>query len=135
MRHLLLGVLVGLVGCGTVDQFARDAVDTIGASRTYSATWDTDASALRGQSGRFAFTCPANPRGRDQYVWGSNPYTDDSSVCQAAVHAGAITYASGGRVVVETRPGQDRYTGSRRNGVETLDYGSWGDSFYVVVTR
>lgn len=57
-------------------------------------------------------------------VWGTDYYTDDSNLCSAAVHAGAIP-ASGGVIGVQTRPGRGSYTGSRRNGIETNDYGQW----------
>ncbi len=57
-------------------------------------------------------------------VWGTDYYTDDSNLCTAAVHAGAIP-ASGGIIGVQTRPGRGSYSGSRRNGIETNDYGQW----------
>lgn len=131
MHRFLLGMLVFATGCATVDQMARDAIDS---RRVRSATWDTDASSVRGESGLYVFSCPANPalRDRSHPVWGSGPYTDDSSVCRAGVHAGVITYDRGGRVTVELLPGQNSYRGSTRNGVETQDYGSWGNSFAVV---
>jgi hypothetical protein len=64
-------------------------------------------------------------------VWGTDVYTDDSSVCWAAVHAGYLTGESSAVVTIELRPGQ-RYVGSLRNGVETLGYPSWHRSFVVV---
>jgi hypothetical protein len=70
-------------------------------------------------------TCPANCDGT---VWGTTVYTDDSSVCTAAIHAGAIP-ASGGLVVFSLVDGQDSYVGTASNGVSTLDYGTWGGSF------
>src|SRR5436309_6428781 len=49
--------------------------------------WYTNATDLRGQDGqRFAFTLPAN--GSQGRVWGTDLYTDDSSIGTAAVHAG-----------------------------------------------
>ena len=57
-------------------------------------------------------------------VWGTDYYTDDSRLCTAAVHAGAIP-ASGGIIGVQTRAGRGSYIGSRRNGIETSDYGQW----------
>jgi hypothetical protein len=71
---------------------------------------------------RLGFRCP--PQGTPATVWGSNPYTADSSICTAAVHAGRITTAGGGDVVIVVRPGQSSYEGSTRNGVTT---NSWGD--------
>jgi hypothetical protein len=63
-------------------------------------------------------------------VWGSGVYTDDSSICRAARHAGIIP-ASGGAVRVDILPGQSAYTGSQANGVTTTPYGSWARSFKV----
>lgn len=73
--------------------------------------------------------CPATGGGAS--VWGTDFYTDDSSLCHAAVHAGAIP-ASGGAVHVRSMPGRDYYTGSRRNGITSADYGSWGRTIVFV---
>lgn len=73
--------------------------------------------------------CP--PSGRAQSVWGTDIYTNDSSICTAAVHAGVITMDVGGPVRVTAVAGLGRYPGSRRNGVMTRSYGSWGGSFTV----
>ncbi|MEL6443622.1 MAG: LCCL domain-containing protein [Bacteroidota bacterium] len=84
----------------------------------------------RGVGARLRFDCAAG--GSLRTVWGTDLYTDDSSICTAAVHAGAITQATGGSVVIELRPGADGYTGSERNGVTTSNWGSWGNSFVIV---
>lgn len=63
-------------------------------------------------------------------VWGTNPYTDDSAVCKAAIHAGVIG-VGGGVVHLSPAPGQSRYAGSTRNGFTTSDYGPWPRSFRV----
>jgi hypothetical protein len=63
-------------------------------------------------------------------VWGTNPYTDDSAVCSAAIHAGVIG-PGGGVVHLSPAPGQSRYAGSTRNGFTTSDYGAWPRSFRV----
>lgn len=79
---------------------------------------------------RFAVRCPAGhePGGS---VWGSDVYTDDSSVCQAAVHAGVITASTGGDVAIEVRAGQSGYRGVLRNGVESSAFGTWRCSFVM----
>jgi hypothetical protein len=59
-------------------------------------------------------------------------YTDDSSVCTAAVHAGAITVEDGGEVTIEITAGEDSYEGTEQNGIESFDYGPWGGSFSIV---
>ena len=95
------------------------------------ATWDATAAAFRTYlSARFAYTCPAN--GKAGAVWGTDVYTDDSSVCTAAVHAGLITVAGGGSVTIVMRPGQTSYKGSTRNGITSSPYGSWGGSFVLL---
>ncbi len=96
------------------------------------ANWGTQADSLRGQNGsRFTFVCPAGGTlsGR---LWGTELYTDDSSICTAAVHAGLITVQSGGTVSIEIRAGASAYTGTTRNGVTSQGYGAYGGSFVFV---
>ena len=64
-------------------------------------------------------------------MWGTTLYTDDSSVCNAAVHSGGITYATGGSVTIEIRPGESSYTGSTSNGITTSSYGPWSGSYVL----
>jgi hypothetical protein len=94
------------------------------------ADWGTNATTLRGRNGqRFGFSCPAG--GTAGRVWGTDVYTDDTSICTAGVHAGMITLAGGGVVTVEIRPGQDSYQASERNGIGSSSYGGWPGSFAV----
>lgn len=88
---------------------------------------------LRGMNGeRYAFRCPPG-KPMPSRVAGSGPYTDDSSICSAAVHAGAIHAKDGGDVTIEIRPGQARYAGSDRNYIKSGDYeGTWDGSFVVL---
>jgi hypothetical protein len=131
MNKLLLlsaCLLLTLGGCAEAERLARDAMSVVS---TTQADWTMDATQYRGQNGsRYAFTCPAN--GTADTVWGTGPYTDDSSVCTAGVHAGVITFGRGGRVVVQIAPGQDRYAESSANGVRTSSYGSWSGSYLIV---
>lgn len=76
-----------------------------------------------------AVSCP--PGCTPRTVWGTEIYTNDSSVCSAAIHAGAITAEAGGVVLVTWLPGQDAYIGTTANGITTLDYGTWGGSMTV----
>ncbi len=73
--------------------------------------------------------CPAACADLGVAVWGTDIYTDDSSVCTAAIHAGLIDNAEGGIVVVHAAPGQTEYVGSTSHGVTTLPYGEWAGSF------
>lgn len=61
-------------------------------------------------------------------VWGTEIYSDDSGICRAAVHAGAIGLM-GGKVTVLGRPGRSSYVGKEQNGLRSNDYGSWEGSF------
>jgi hypothetical protein len=92
----------------------------------------TPAYNYRGQTGKqFTYSCPAGNSATGS-IWGTDVYTDDSSVCSAGVHAGVITQAAGGSVTIEIRPGQSTYTSTTRNGVYSYAYGSWTGSFAVV---
>lgn len=61
-------------------------------------------------------------------VWGSNPYTADSSICTAATHAG-LTGLGGAVVTVIPMPGQPSYSASSANGVTTQAWRSYPQSF------
>jgi hypothetical protein len=96
-------------------------------------TWRSSATQYRSEpvGTRHTYVCPANPPAdqRTSSVWGTDIYTDDSSVCRAAVHAGKITYAAGGSVTFELLGAQTSFTGSTRNGVTTFSYPSWPRAF------
>ena len=95
------------------------------------STWNADAAAFRGKNGsRYVYTCPSY--GVADSIWGTDLYTDDSSVCTAAVHAGLITLAGGGTVTIEIRPGEASYTGSTRNGITSSSYPAWSGSYVIV---
>ncbi|XP_078700188.1 uncharacterized protein LOC144926973 isoform X2 [Branchiostoma floridae x Branchiostoma belcheri] len=76
----------------------------------------------------YTVNCPAGCAEMGGTVWGKGIYTDDSSICRAAIHDGRIP-ASGGEVTGYKIPGQASYQGSDQNGVQTLGYGSWSGSF------
>ena len=65
-------------------------------------------------------------------VWGTDIYTDDSTLAAAAVHAGYLTNGELGTLIVEILPGQSSYTGTTRNGVSTFSYGDWAGSYQIV---
>ena len=96
--------------------------------------WGADARDFDGQNGaHIVYTCPSYGSAyTGTGVWGTDVYTDNSSVCTAAVHAGKITPTSGGIVTIEIRPGQIFYKGSNRNGITSGDAGSRTNSFVVV---
>ena len=71
--------------------------------------------------------CPAEQMSQGS-VWGTDLYTTDSATCRAAQHAGMLG-RRGGTVTVEIQPGQPRYPGTTRNGVQSQNYGSYRASF------
>jgi hypothetical protein len=76
----------------------------------------------------FTCTCAADATGSGA-VWGTSPYTTDSSICAAARHAGATT-SKGGEVTLKKSAGCPSYAGSTANGVTTTSWGSFDTSFY-----
>lgn len=94
------------------------------------ATWGTSATGVACTAGStYRFWCP--PAGTTGSLWGTGEYTSDSSICNAAVHAGHITRAAGGDITITMRPGRSAYLGSTRNGTTSSSYGSWSCSFAV----
>jgi len=126
---------VGVIGL-TIATLATAPVGTaspasVSTARAAASGWTASARSLRGRNGsHFSFNCPAG--GVAYAVWGTTVYTDDSSVCTAAVHAGRITLTRGGKVVIEIRAGRSSYQGSTRHGITSHSWGSWHGSFVVV---
>src|SRR5688500_3362478 len=112
-----------------------DATPTTDPAASTPATdpWQLNAAEHRSEVGEeFTYDCPPADESRTDTIWGTHVYTDDSSVCTAAVHAGAITVEDGGEVTIEMLPGEDSYEASEQNGTESSSYGPWGGSFAVV---
>lgn len=105
-----------------------DKDDSASPDQSGAEPWSRTAQDLRGEVGtEVEFECPAG--GRESAVWGVNVYTDDSSVCTAAVQMGLITLAGGGDVKIEVLDGRDFYDGGEANGITSSRYGEWGGSF------
>ncbi len=142
IRFIALAALLSLAACAPADD--KGSADTAGedtsggdtgfSGEVYDAgdlLWSENYANLPIPADiglQVIGVCPAGSTGDFTTVWGTDTYTDDSSLCTAAVHAGVITLA-GGSIHVEAVAGLDAYEGSLRNGVESLDYGSWGRSF------
>jgi hypothetical protein len=107
---------------------SSSSVPPTSAGEGTPTTWEATATSLNGQDGQ-TLTLACAPGGTAHSVWGSDIYTDDSSICTAAVHSGLITYQQGGTVAIELRPGRTIYGCSERNGVTTSPYGSYPHSF------
>ena len=88
---------------------------------------------LRGLNGeRFRFHCPPG-KAAPSTVIGSGPYTDASSICAAAVHAGVLHAADGGLVAIEVRPGDSHYAGSLEHYIRSESYNAfWSGSFLII---
>jgi LCCL domain-containing protein len=130
---LLAGVAALVVGAPLAGARVRSSA-AAGLSSAVSpggTGWEADASALQGlDNQRFAFICPSY--GSAGSVYGTDVYTDVSSVCAAAVLEGRITLAGGGLVTVEIQPGRTSYRGSTSNGITSNSYGSYPGSYVIV---
>jgi hypothetical protein len=112
------GTAVGSAATGT-NTAAAVAGDVIAAPASL-----TGYRSRAGQSFQFLLTGATSGS-----VWGTDVYTDDSSLSRAAVHAGVIAPGETKAVTVTVLPGQASYTASTRNGVTTSSWGGWSGSF------
>ena len=116
---------------GTTTAAATPTTATGTVAAAVAASWSSDTRSYRSRVGStYRFTCPAG--GRTSTIWGSGTYTDDSSVCTAAVHAGLISLARGGSVTVQIRAGLSSYVRSTRNGVTSKSYGPWPGAYVFI---
>ncbi len=92
---------------------------------------DTPKSVRMNTEPAFIAVCPAGCSGAFGSVWGQGPYTTDSAICRAAIHAGAIDDSKGGKVTVTLKPGQGSYSATVANGVASSTWGSYDSSFDV----
>lgn len=103
------------------------ALAGVGGSSLVAQNRDLSACPSKMTSGS-ALTCSCAARDSAYGpVWGTDVYTDDSSVCHAAVHAGIIGF-DGGVVTVVALPGRASYAASERNGVASSPWAGWGRS-------
>ena len=106
-------------------QFGTSIV--ISSASTRGATAAPHCTTMPDGVNRHECSCAENaPIGT---VWGSDPFTADSNICAAAIHAGAIGAARS--VVVLRMLGLDGYRGSSNNGVVTQ---TWDSSFRDSIT-
>jgi hypothetical protein len=69
------------------------------------------------------------------YVWGDNPYTDDSSLDVAAVHSGILAPGEHGIIRVDVEPALDTYPGSTQHGVTSQAWTSGGGYVALHLSR
>jgi hypothetical protein len=63
-------------------------------------------------------------------VWGSAPYSSDSDICRAALHAGVIGPEGGEVTALGAAPPEGEWRGSTANGVTSFNViGNWGGGF------
>jgi hypothetical protein len=94
----------------------------------------TNMTEYRGQFGQvLAFRVTGSTDGS---VWGSGPYTMDSTLAAAAVHAGVLRAGQVGVVRVKVVASPQGFAGSARNGVSSASYGPYaGGAFQILVGR
>lgn len=85
-------------------------------------------SAYSGIAPGQVLTCSCTPQQYGGSVWGTGRYTTDSSVCGAALHAGAIP-ATGGTVTVRTAGGCGGFDGTTSNGIKSRRWGAYKRTF------
>ena len=108
------------------------------SSSSYSQNTPTPSNArvaplnmkgYRGNNGNvYTFQVTGKTSGR---IWGGsdNVYTDDSEIATAAVHAGLVSPGSTAIIKVTILPGRSSYPSLSRNGVKSIQYGSWDGSY------
>ena len=129
------------LACGAKDDAASDApaspTTTTSTSMSgsgtkadpYVATCSSRGKELAGNAGdSFYLSCPEGCTTGS--LWGTGPYTRDSSICTAAVHAGAVG-SGGGLVKASILAGQDSYGESEANGVSSHSWGAYDSSLGV----
>ena len=100
-----------------------------GAAETGVQQCPDNFVAFREETDPLACTCPSEAT-QSGSLWGTDVYTADSSVCRAALHAGA-TGRFGGQVTVTAEPGRRAYPGTTRNGISSSNYGPYDASFRI----
>ncbi|MEO6988392.1 MAG: LCCL domain-containing protein [Aquihabitans sp.] len=88
----------------------------------YLSGWDVDGSELDVGT---VFTLTCEPNGKPGEVWGTDPYSDESSLCTAAVHAGRITVKKGGTVGGQRIDSRRTMPGGKANGINSKPADNW----------
>lgn len=68
-------------------------------------------------------------------VWGSGPYTGDSDIGAAALHAGAVRMGETRLVKIKILPSPASFSGSTANGVTTRSYGAFPSGAFEISKR
>lgn len=124
-------VLGGLFSLGAAAvQLTRDVLNPFARRSNSGDLWTWHAIEHRDDrpGSSFVQQCPANGA-LSASVWGTTIYTDDSSICTAAVHAGVITREQGGSVRVFVHGPRNGFVGSGDHDVLTRSYQWFPGSF------
>lgn len=130
----VLGLFAALaLACGEGDEATTDGTTTATvlagtgtAADPYQLDCNHSGKDLSGDVGTsYHVSCPSGCTSGS--VWGTGPYTRDSRVCTAAVHAGALTSA-GGTTVASIAAGLSNYEGGAANGITSNSWGSYDTS-------
>lgn len=65
-------------------------------------------------------------------VYGSILYRDDSSICRAAIHSGALDDNKGGIVFIGIEKGTNDYKGTLNNKIITSSYNEFWERSFVL---
>ena len=79
-------------------------------------------------------SCPAGCKAEQPswpVTWGTDTYAGHSRVCVAAIHAGLSSNEQGGEFTLILAGKRPAFRGSKRNGVESGDYGEFDTSFQL----
>jgi hypothetical protein len=68
-------------------------------------------------------------------VWGSGPYTTDSTLGAAAVHAGVLKEGETAVIKIRVKADAGGYTGSTQNGVSTRDWGPYQGCYELAAKK
>lgn len=130
------GALSGLFALGAAAvQLTRDALNPYARRSNSGDPWTWHAIEHRDERPGSSFEQRCPPNGAlSASVWGSTIYTDDSSICTAAVHAGVITREQGGTVRVYVHGPRNGFVGSGDHDVLTRSYGWFPGSFAFTET-
>lgn len=139
-RQALQDVATQCIADGKVDdaiaalqQIARLEAELLQPPGGPSRGVEADPGTLMGLDSARGRTLAFRVVGSDSrgWLWGSNPYTADSSLAKAVVHAGVLQSGESGVVRVTILPGRPCYEGSSKNGVSSASWGSFGLSYRI----
>eukprot|EP01107_Rhizomastix_libera_P002507 TRINITY_DN1436_c1_g1_i4.p1 TRINITY_DN1436_c1_g1~~TRINITY_DN1436_c1_g1_i4.p1 ORF type:complete len:1935 (+),score=580.20 TRINITY_DN1436_c1_g1_i4:845-5806(+) len=97
----------------------------------FLSTAPKNMEAFRGQNGK-VYTFDVTGTSDISKLWGSDIYTDDSTISDAAVHFGIVKPGETKRVNVVIEPALARYQSTTRNGLTSQSYESWKGSYRFI---